>query len=131
MTGLDTGFFVELMSGNSEAAGIWKSGIDDDVEFIVSCLTIFEIDRLGLKGVLKHAEAVMETINDACLVVWLDRDLLSKAARISRGLALPAMDALILASLLSRGVTRIYTTDPHIEAYQSKSVDIRNIRKRK
>ncbi|MFH1115139.1 MAG: hypothetical protein V1792_14605 [Pseudomonadota bacterium] len=56
MIGLDTGFFIELMNGNEEAANLWKSRLDDEVELVVSSLTLFEIERLGLKGKLKDSE---------------------------------------------------------------------------
>lgn len=49
MIGLDTGFFIELMNGEEEAANLWKSRLDDEVELVVSSLTLFEIERLGLK----------------------------------------------------------------------------------
>jgi len=45
MIGLDTGFFVELMNGNEEAVKLWKACLDDEVELVVSSLTLFEIAR--------------------------------------------------------------------------------------
>lgn len=50
MTGLDTGFFVELLRGKSAAVAIWETLIDGSEEATVSCLTLFEIERLGMKG---------------------------------------------------------------------------------
>jgi predicted nucleic acid-binding protein len=129
MIGLDTGFFVELMNGNEMAVNLWSVGIDDEVEFVVSALTLFEVERLGLRGTLSEADAVLDAINGVTQVVWLDHDILSQAARLSRGLGIPAMDSLILASLVSNGCTEIYTTDSHLGAYRSKKVSVRNLRK--
>ena len=53
MIGLDTGFFVELMNGNQEAMRLWKACLDDEEEIAVSCMSLFEIEQLGLKGILK------------------------------------------------------------------------------
>jgi predicted nucleic acid-binding protein len=128
MIGLDTGFFIELLDGNEQAVNLWKSGIEDDTEFAVSSLTLFEIARLGLKGKLGHPEAVMDAINNVTEVVWLDRDMLDAAARISHGLGIPAMDSLILACLASKDCAEIYTTDSHLEAYRSNKIRVRNLR---
>jgi len=46
--GLDTGFFVKLLSGNKIAIEIWQNIIDGD-DCVISCLTIFELRRLCLK----------------------------------------------------------------------------------
>jgi predicted nucleic acid-binding protein len=129
MIGLDTGFFIELMNGNEEAVSLWKSCLDDEVELVVSSLTLFEVERLGLKGKLKDSEAILDAIDSVTLVVWLDRDMLSQAARLSHGLGIPAVDSLILACLVSNDCTEIHTTDSHLETYQSNKVRIRNLRK--
>jgi predicted nucleic acid-binding protein len=128
MIGLDTGFFIELINGNEEAVNLWKSCLDDEVELVVSSLTLFEIERLGLKGKLKDSETILDAIDSVTLVVWLELDMLSLAARFSHGLGIPAMDSLILACLVSNDCTKIYTTDSHLEAYQSNKVRVRNLR---
>jgi predicted nucleic acid-binding protein len=129
MIGLDTGFFLELVNGNNEATRLWESCLDDQVDFAVSALTLFEVERLGLKGKLKNVEAVLNAINDVTSVVWLDQEILSKAARLSHGLGIPAVDSLILASLVSVDCSEIYTTDFHLEAYHNNKVTVRNLRK--
>lgn len=128
MIGLDTGFFVELMNGNEEAVSLWKSCLNYEVELVVSSLTLFEIERLGLKGKLKEWEAIRDAIESVTVVVWLDQDMLSLAARLSHGLGIPAVDSLILSCLVSQDCTEIYTTDSHLEAYQSNKVKVRNLR---
>ncbi len=128
MIGLDTGFFIALMSGDSRAASLWNSALDDEVELVVSSLTLFEIDRLGLKGKLKGTDTILDAINSVTQVAWLDKEILSSAARLSHGLGLPAIDSLILASLISEDCSEIYTTDSHLEAYQSRNVRVINLR---
>lgn len=127
MIGLDTGFFLELLNGNDEAIGLWKRCLDDKVDFAVSALSLFEVERLGLKGKLKNVEAVLNAINDVTSVVWLDQEILSQAARLSHGLGIPSVESLILASLISIGCSEIYTTDSHLEAYQK--VTVKNLRR--
>ena len=129
MIGLDTGFFIELLNGNEEAARVWKSGLTDGEEFLVSALTLFEIERLGLKGKLRDWKIILEAISGAAVIVWLAEDTLSLAARLSHGLGIPSMDSLILASLVSGGVAKIFTTDSHFEAYESGKVVVRNLRR--
>ncbi len=129
MIGLDTGFFLELSSGNDEAIRLWKSCLDDEVDFAVSAISLFEVERLGLKGKLKNVEAVLDAINDVTSVVWLDQEILSNAARLSHGLGIPAVDSLILASLVSIDCSEIYTTDSHLEAYPHNGITVRNLRK--
>jgi predicted nucleic acid-binding protein len=129
MIGLDTGFFLELVNGNDEAIRLWKSCLDDQVDFAVSALSLFEVERLGLRGKLRNVEAVLSAINDVTSVVWPDQEILSKAARLSHGLGIPAVDSLILASLVSVDCSEIYTTDSHLEAYHNNKVPVRNLRK--
>jgi predicted nucleic acid-binding protein len=129
MIGLDTGFFLELVNGNEQAVTLWRSCLDDKVELVVSCLTLFEIERLGLKGKLSGTDTILDAIHGVTLVAWLNREILSRAARLSHGLGVSAVDSLILASLTSREVSEIYTTDSDLETYQSNDIMIRNLRR--
>jgi predicted nucleic acid-binding protein len=129
MIGLDTGFFIELVNGNEQAVTLWRSCLDDKVELVVSCLTLFEIERLGLKGKLRETDTILEAISAVAVVVWPNREILSRAARLSHGLGISALDSLILASLTSREVNEIYTTDSDLETYHSKDIMIRNLRR--
>jgi predicted nucleic acid-binding protein len=132
MIGLDTGFFVEFLLGNSRAVSVWKSLIENDEEAVVSCLTLFELERLGLKRGIEEAGTLLEAIPAVCTVFWLQEpDTLSKAAALSHGLGIPAVDSLILAGFLSAMVGTVYTTDRHLETYRKKGVHIVNLRNRK
>lgn len=132
MIGLDTGFFVALLGGHSEAVRVWKALIEGD-ESVTSCLTLHELRTLALKGKIPTtgAEAVLEAIPAVSRVLWLDHpDALAQAAGLTHSLGLPAMDALILAGLLEAGATVLYTTDTHTEACRRKGVEIVNLKNR-
>jgi predicted nucleic acid-binding protein len=129
MIGLDTGFFVEFLRANSQAVSVWESLIENDEEAVVSCLTLFELERLGLKKGIEEARTLLEAIPAVCTVLWLQEpDSLSRAAALSHGLGIPAVDSLILAGFLSAMAATVYTTDRHLEAYKKKGVHIINLR---
>jgi predicted nucleic acid-binding protein len=129
MTGLDTGFFVEFLRGNPEAVSVWKTLIDGDEEGVVSCLTLFELDRLGLQKLIEGAATLLEAIPAVCKVFWIrEPETLSKAAALSHGLGIPAVDSLILAGFLASETQTVFTTDRHLEAYKKKGVNIINLR---
>lgn len=128
MIGLDTGFFIELLSGSSQAVEVWNLCVDDRADFAVSFLTLFEIERLGLKGKLKQWDDLIEIITASTFVAWPDRETTSTAARLSHGLGIPVVDSLILACLIKAGVDEIYTTDKHLAAYKSERVAVKNMK---
>ena len=126
--GFDTGFFVELLRGNLEVLKVWKELIEQETEAIVSCLSLFELERLGLKGAIEKADVLVESISQVCKIMWLTPNNLSMAAKLSHGLGIPSIDSLILSGLLSGDAKIIYTTDSHIERYKKKGMTIKNIR---
>lgn len=125
MIGLDTGFFVDLLKGASLAVSIWTALIEEQEQAVVSCLSLFELERLGLKGAIERADILLEAIPAVCKVEWLmDTDVIGRGARLSHGMGIPAVDSLILASMEVHGVTTIYSTDRHFERYQRRGVEI-------
>ena len=126
MIGLDTGFFFKLLKGNRQVTEIFRE-LDDDTDLCVSCLTIFELKRLSLKGALEQ-DAVNKLIDNIVAlahVSWLDNvEIHDIAAGLSHGLGIPAVDSLILAGFVSNGSEIIYTTDSHMEKYMKKGVQI-------
>ncbi len=129
MIGLDTGFFVELLKKDSKAVEIWEGIIEGD-ESAVSCLTLYELKRLSLKGAIESnaVDTIIEAIRAICRVVWLDNtEMLMAAATISQSHDIHAMDSLILASLATLNTKTIYTTDSHIEKYKKKGINIINM----
>jgi len=129
MIGLDTGFFVELLRKNLKAMEVWQ-GIMEGDDSTVSCLTLYELKRLSLRGVIE-SEAVstlLEAIGAICKIVWLDKaEILTAAATISQSYGIHAIDSLIIAGLTSSKVRTIYTTGSHMEKYKRKGVNIINM----
>jgi predicted nucleic acid-binding protein len=122
--GFDTGFFVELYEKHSQALEVWRQVDKGEVQGVVSCITLFELGRLDLRGALPQgvAELFRKQIPDVCSVVWLGQEnetLLDRAARVAHGSGLSMADALILTSLMEAGAEVIYTTDGDFEAYRA------------
>jgi len=126
MIGLDTGFFIKFLENNAEAVRVWKKIVDCE-EAVVSCLTMFELKRLSLKGLIDKdsINVIMDAVTSICKISWLaEKNLLLQGANISHGLGIPAVDALILAGFIDEGVNNVYTTDSHFESYKKKGVSI-------
>ncbi|WP_245563403.1 type II toxin-antitoxin system VapC family toxin [Thermus antranikianii] len=99
---------------------IWGRGPKE--EGLVSGLTLVELLRLGLKGALarEDAELLLKAIPAVCRVVWPDWGIGERAARLSHGLHLPLVDALILATALEAGAGEIWTADADLARYEGK-----------
>lgn len=128
MLGFDTGFFMQLLKGDELPVETWRNVMQNSVSAVCSCLTIFELERLSLKGIFEDHFTLCEGIYAVCEVVWLDTAMLSRGARLCRGLGIPAMDGLILAGLLLSGAQTIYTTDRHFTRYEAPGVRIVNLK---
>jgi predicted nucleic acid-binding protein len=126
MTGLDTGFFVKLLKGDRQAGMLFEQ-MGEDADLCVSCLTIFELKRLSLRGALEK-DAVNQLIDNIlllCRISWIDNvEIHDVAAGLSPGLGIPAVDSLILAGFILNGSEIIYTTDSHLEKYVKKGVRV-------
>ena len=124
MIGFDTGFFLRLLSGDARAVDVWASAATGARAGVISCITLFELDRLALRGAVDRnaADVLLREVPVLCRVVWLDAesgpDLLQRAARLAHGSGLSMADALILAGLLEAGAETIYTTDRDLDRYQ-------------
>ena len=124
LIGIDTGFFFALQYGNEKAIEVWKSG-----HLAVPVLVIYELQKHLLKRESKKWKELVREIKRATLVVPLVEEIAERAAHISHDTGIPAMDALILASLLHVGCKTIYTTDRHFEMYSKKGIKIVNLRR--
>jgi predicted nucleic acid-binding protein len=124
MIGLDTGFFFKLLKGNRQVTEIFRE-LDDDTDLCVSCLTIFELKRLSLRGALEQdaVNNLIDNIMALAHVSWLDTIEIHDVG-LSHGLGMPAVDSLILAGFVSNGLEIIYTTDSHMEKYVKKGVQV-------
>jgi len=81
MTGLDPGFFVKLLKGDRQAITLFEE-MDENADLCVSCLTIFELKRLALRGALgKDAvNKLIDNILSLCRISWLDTKIESTTA---------------------------------------------------
>ena len=126
MTGLDTGFFVKLLKGDRQVGKLFEQ-MDDETDLCASCLTIFELKRLSLRGALEKdaVNQLIDNILSLCRISWLDNiEIHDVAAGLSHGLGIPAVDSLILAGFILNGSETIYTTDSHLEKYVKKGVQV-------
>ena len=123
VAGFDTGFFVRLLQADARAVAAWADVRAGRTTGAASCLTLFELDRLGLRGHVERgpAEALVAALPRTCRVVWLDAvdgaDRLRRAVRLGHGNGLAMADAVILTSLLDAGATTVYTTDSDFDRY--------------
>jgi predicted nucleic acid-binding protein len=123
MIGLDSGFFFRLLAGHPRATTAWSPVATGDAPAAVSCLTLYELDRVALRGALDRAavDLLLSELPALCYVVWIGDahgpELLRRAARLAHGTGLAMADALILASLLDAGAGTVYTTDSDFERY--------------
>ncbi|WP_038044077.1 type II toxin-antitoxin system VapC family toxin [Thermus tengchongensis] len=121
MTALDTGFFLRLLQGHEGARAKWEALVEGE-EGVVSGLSLVELLRLALKGALdrEDGELLLKAIPAVCRVVWPDWGIGERAARLSHGLHLPLVDALILATALEAGAKELWTADQHLAAYEGR-----------
>jgi predicted nucleic acid-binding protein len=118
MIGVDTGFFFALSEGHALAAKVFR-----DSEIAVSVLSRFELLRISLRKGIPWEE-IASPLTRSAVFVEVTGDTADEAAHISFGTGMPAIDALILASLVKAGCRTIYTRDEHFTRYARKDVEI-------
>lgn len=117
--GLDTGFFIKVFEENEEAVQVWERIINGELRALTSSLVLFELRRLFHKlGRIEEFGDVREAILLNCEIVPVDPEVAESGADISHGTGLPAVDALIYASV--RKADRFYTTDGSFEVLGRK-----------
>lgn len=129
MIGLDTGFFLKFLEGETRAIELWQRVMEGE-EAAVSCITLFELRRLSLRGQIPPdaLHVMIEAITSLSRVAWLDDyQILIHAAHLSHDAGIPALDALVLAGLLKEGALKIWTTDSHLEGYKKRGIKIMNL----
>ena len=127
-TGFDTGFFVLLAGQDPEATRLWDEAVAGKREVLVSGLSLFELQRLGLRGRVPQAfvDAALDHVPQVCEVIWID-DLepIRAGAQLSQALDLSLTDALILATLVAHDCREIFTTDKDLASYLRQGLELR------
>ena len=127
-TGFDTGFFVLLAGQDAEATRLWDEAVAGEREVLVSALSLFELQRLGLRGIVPEsfARAALENVPRVCEVVWID-DLepIRAGAQLSQALSLSLTDSLVLATLVAHDCREIFTTDKDLASYLRQGLELR------
>lgn len=121
--GFDTGYFVKYATGelSQEHRRALQAVAEGEAQGFASGLVIYELKKLGLRGVLAQEDAswLAETVGEACRVDRLLSDeFLDEAARLSHGNGLSMADSMVLASALSNEAHRLYTSDSDLLAYE-------------
>ncbi len=130
--GCDTGFFVEFILRNPTVRQLTQEAAQGEHALVTSVVCIYELKKLGLKGMLSK-NAAFQVATDIPLlydVVFLDDTALpivDQAVRLAHGNGLSMADALILSSVLSKGATRLYTVDRDMTKYRG-NIEVINLR---
>jgi len=118
MIGIDTGFIYALWENDPQAVRVFRES-----DIAVSVLNLFELRRIALRRNLPWKDLSAPLLSIAA-VAEITREVADRASFISYGTGLPAIDALIIASLQALGCRKIYSRDEHFRKYSSKDVEI-------
>lgn len=121
--GLDTGFFFRLFDDADRVRSVWTAIVDGSADGVVSTVSVYELQRNALKGVLvrEDVEAFLDELPLLCTVHdTLSTETVQKATHLGWGNGLPMADALILQAFLDERVTHVLTTDHDFTAYEGQ-----------
>ncbi len=120
VVGLDTGFFIQLLKGNTKALQVWEGVIGGEVKAITSALVLFELKRILHKiDEAQKWDDLREAIVKNCDVVVVDVNIAERSASVSYGTGLPAVDALIYTSVVDSDL--FFTTDRSFDPLKGRS----------
>ncbi len=124
MVGIDTGFFVGLMKGDSKPIEFWASLVDKETLPVVSILTLGELLYISFRiGQPDKGKELVDSIDKSARVMPVDRPIVEKAASLKAGRGLPYIDSIILATFMLAGCTEGHTTDRnHFAEIKNKDV---------
>ncbi len=124
MVGIDTGFFVGLMKGDSKPIEFWVSLVDSDILPVVSMLTLGELLYISFRlGQPDKGKELVDSIDKSACAMPVDRPIVEKAASLKAGRGIPYIDSIILATFLLAGCREIHTTDrKHFAEIENKGV---------
>ena len=124
MVGIDTGFFVGLMKGDSKPIEFWASLAESDTLPVISMLTLGELlyitFRIGQPG---KGKELVDSLDKSARVMPVDRPIVTKAASLKAGRGIPYIDSIILATFMLAGCKEIHTTDRnHFAEIKNKGI---------
>lgn len=124
MVGIDTGFFVELMKGQSKPVEFWSSLVDSDILPVISVLTLGELLYIAFRiGQPDKGKELVDSIDKSARVTPVDRPIVEKAASLKAGRGIPYIDSIILATFMLAGCREIHTTDRnHFAGIKNKDI---------
>ena len=124
MVGIDTGFFVDLMKGDSKPIEFWASLIDSDTLPVISMLTLGELLYISFRiGQPEQGKELVDSIDKSARVIPVDRPIVEKAASLKAGRGIPFIDSIILATFMLAGCREIHTTDRnHFAEIKNKGI---------
>ena len=112
MVGLDTGYFMAMIKGHSKALILWDKLQKKSKIPVVSVLTLGELAYLYYRmGEPEKGQRLVENIKILAIIKSVDENIAIRAASLKHGLAIPFIDALIMATFLEAGCEEIHTTD--------------------
>jgi len=112
MVGIDTGFFVGLMKGDSKPVEFWASLVDSDTLPVISVLTLGELLYIAFRiGQPDKGKELVDSIDKSARVIPVDRPIVEKAASLKAGRGIPYIDSITLATFMLAGCSEIHTTD--------------------
>ena len=124
MVGIDTGFFVRLMKGDSKPVEFWTSLANSDTLPVISVLTLGELLYISFRlGQPDKGKELVDSIEKSARVLPVDRPIAEKGASLKAGLGIPYIDSIILATFMIFGCREIHTTDRnHFAEIKNKGI---------
>jgi predicted nucleic acid-binding protein len=124
MVGIDTGFFVGLMKGDSKPVEFWTSLADRDTLPVISMLTLGELLYISFRlGQPDKGKELVDSIDKSARVLPVDRPIIEKAASLKAGRGIPYIDSIILATFMLSGCREIHTNDRnHFAEIKNKDI---------
>jgi len=124
MVGIDTGFFVGLMKGDSKPVEFWTSLADSDRLPVISMLTLGELLYISFRlGQPDKGKELVDNIDKSARVLPVDRPIVEKAASLKAGRGLPYIDSIIIATFMLSGCREIHTTERnHLAEIKNKDI---------
>lgn len=121
--GVDTSFFFALQKQHPDALALWHNEA-----IITSAIAVFELHKKYLTGEFKSRQIISQ-IDAMVEVIAVNSIIARKAAQITHTFGIPALDSLILGTLVESGCKKIYSADPHFKQFKEKNIKIIMLKK--